>query len=230
MLNKKSAVFTFDEVDKLEDFDFLYSVLEEIYKKSVFLVTNYSDWLEDLDDRLKSRLMAEALEFKPYNLAETKDVLMQRVEYAFVPDVFDNGAFELIVKKTAEAEDIRVGLHLLRESGNIAENKTSRKITLEHAKEAVAKIGQFTIKSSADLTDDERSILDIIKRHSEKKIGELYTIYKERGGELVYKSFQRKIDKLEKNKFISVKKTAGGSDGNTTIVKYAIETKKLTEF
>ena len=230
MLNKKSAIFAFDEVDKLEDFDFLYSVLEEIYKKSVFLVTNYSDWLEDLDDRLKSRLMAEALEFKPYNLAETKDVLMQRVEYAFVPDVFDNGAFELIVKKTAEAEDIRVGLHLLRESGNIAENKTSRKITLEHAKEAVAKIGQFTIKSSADLTDDERSILDIIKRHSEKKIGELYTIYKERGGELVYKSFQRKIDKLEKNKFISVKKTAGGSDGNTTIVKYAIETKKLTEF
>ena len=230
MLNKKSAVFTFDEVDKLEDFDFLYSVLEEIYKKSVFLVTNYSDWLEDLDDRLKSRLMAEVLEFKPYSLAETKDVLMQRAEYAFAPGVFDNGAFELIVKKTAEAEDMRVGLHLLRESGNIAENKASRKITLEHAKEAVAKIGQFTIKSSADLTDDERSILDIVKKHSEKKIGELYTTYKEQGGELVYKSFQRKIEKLEKNKFVSVKKTAGGPDGNTSIVKYATETKKLTEF
>ena len=230
MLNKKSAVFTFDEVDKLEDFDFLYSILEEIYKKSVFLVTNYSDWLEDLDDRLKSRLMAEVLEFKPYSLAETKDVLMQRAEYAFAPGVFDNGAFELIVKKTAEAEDMRVGLHLLRESGNIAENKASRKITLEHAKEAVAKIGQFTIKSSADLTDDERSILDIVKKHSEKKIGELYNIYKEQGGELVYKSFQRKIEKLEKNKFVSVKKTAGGPDGNTSIVKYATETKKLTEF
>lgn len=230
MLNKKSAVFTFDEVDKLEDFDFLYSILEEIYKKSVFLVTNYSDWLEDLDDRLKSRLMAEALEFKPYSLDETKDVLMQRMEYAFVPDVFDNDAFELIVKKTAEAEDMRVGLHLLRESGNIAENKSSRKITLEHAKEAVAKIGQFTIKSSADLTDDERSILDIIKKHSEKKIGDLYIIYKEQGGELVYKSFQRKIERLEKNKFVSVKKTAGGPDGNTSIVKYATETKKLTEF
>src|SRR3989338_170292 len=230
MLNKKSAVFTFDEVDKLEDFDFLCSVLEEIYKKSVFLVTNYSDWLEDLDDRLKSRLMAEVLEFKPYSLAETKDVLMQRAEYAFAPGVFDNGAFELIVKKTAEAEDMRVGLHLLRESGNIAENKASRKITLEHAKEAVAKIGQFTIKSSADLTDDERSILDIVKKHSEKKIGELYNIYKEQGGELVYKSFQRKIEKLEKNKFVSVKKTAGGPDGNTSIVKYATETKKLTEF
>ena len=230
MLNKKSAIFAFDEVDKLEDFDFLYSVLEEIYKKSVFLVTNYSDWLEDLDDRLKSRLMAEVLEFKPYSLAETKDVLMQRAEYAFAPGVFDNGAFELIVKKTAEAEDMRVGLHLLRESGNIAENKASRKITLEHAKEAVAKIGQFTIKSSADLTDDERSILDIVKKHSEKKIGELYTTYKEQGGELVYKSFQRKIEKLEKNKFVSVKKTAGGPDGNTSIVKYATETKKLTEF
>jgi|TARA_Y100000310_G_scaffold338453_1_gene428137 cell division control protein 6 len=230
ILNKKSAVFAFDEVDKLEEIDFLYAILEEIYKKSVLLITNYNDWMKDLDDRVKSRLMSETLEFKPYNLQETRDVLKQRMEYAFVPNVWDNEAFEIIVKKTTEAEDIRVGLHLMRESGNIAENKSSRKITLEHANEAIKKINQFTIKRSTDLTEDEQQILNIIKKNSEKKIGDLYNIYKEQDGKLVYKSFQRKIEKLEKNKFVSVKKTSGGPEGNTSIVKYATETKKLTEF
>ena len=72
--------------------------------------------------------------------------------------------------------------------------------------------------------------MEIIKSNSEKKIGELYDIYRQNNGKLVYKSFQRKIEKLGKNKFISLKKLSGGKDGNTTIVKYAAETKKLTEF
>ena len=230
MLNKKAVIFAFDEVDKLEEIDFLYNIMEEIYKKSILLVTNDREWLEDLDDRINSRLLPETLEFKPYNFEETRDVLRQRMEYAFVPNIWDNEAFEIIVKTTAEAEDMRIGLHLMRESGNIAESKASRKITLEHAKEAITKINQFTIKKSSDLTEDEQQILDMIKENSDKKIGDLYTIYKSHNGELVYKSFQRKIEKLEKNKFINVKKTSGGPDGNTTIIKYATETKKLTEF
>jgi len=230
ILNKKAAVFAFDEVDKLEDYDFLYSILEDIYRKSIILITNYSDWFEDMDDRVKSRLMSETLEFQPYNLSETRDILKQRSGYAFVLGVWEHDAFELIVKKAADAQDMRTGLHLMREAGNIAEDKSSRKITLQHAEEALKKIDTFTIKKSADLTEDEQSILDIVKKNSDKKIGDLYTIYKETGGKLAYKSFQRKIDRLQKNKFITVKKTSGGKEGNTTIVKYASPIKKLTEF
>ena len=101
---------------------------------------------------------------------------------------------------------------------------------LEHAKQAIAKIDKFTIKKSTDLNEDEKNILNIIKNNSEKKIGTLYNLYKDKNGKLVYKSFQRKIDKLEKNKFISVRKTSGGKEGNTSIIKYSTETKKLTEF
>ncbi|MEK6949457.1 MAG: AAA family ATPase [Nanoarchaeota archaeon] len=230
MANKKAVVFAFDEVDKLEEVDFLYSILEDIYKKSIILVTNDKEWLNDLDDRVKSRLLAETLEFKPYSLFETKDVLRQRMEYAFFPGVLDDDAFELIANKTAEVQDIRTGLHLMREAANIAESKSARKITLEHAQEALSKLDEFTIKKSTDLTEEEQKILDIIKKNSEKKIGDLYLLYKELGGELVYKSFQRKIDKLERNRFISVAKTTGGKDGNTSIVKYANTAKKLTEF
>ncbi len=229
ILNKKAVVFVFDEVDKLEDFDFLYMILEDIYKKTVILITNFKEWVDDLDERIKSRLMCDLLEFKPYNLTETRGILKQRADYAFVPGVLDDDASELIVKKTAELEDIRSGLHLLREAGNNAEARSSRKISLEDASEAVKKLDEFSIKSSNDLAGDERNILSMIKENSGKKIGNLYLVYKKKGGSLVYKSFQRKIEKLRKSNFVSVEKKMGGEDGSTTIVNYK-SVKKLTEF
>jgi len=228
-LNKKSVVFVFDEADKLEDLDLLYMILEEIYRKTIVLITNYKDWLVDLDDRIKSRLMPEIIEFRPYNYEETKGILKWRMENAFYPDVWANNAFELVIKRTFEMQDIRIGLHLMKEAGRIAEDKSSRKILLEHAQQALIKIEEFTIKNPYDLASDEQTILDIAKNNSGKKIGELFKIYQEKGGKLVYKSFQRKIDKLEKNRFIAVEKTAGGEEGNTTIIKINSE-KKLTEF
>ena len=228
-LNKKSVVFVFDEVDKLEELDFLYMIMEEIYKKTIILITNYKEWAISLEERIKSRLMPEMIEFKPYNHEETKGILKQRAEYAFYPNVLNDDAFELIAKKTFELQDIRTGLHLMKESGLIAESKSSRKILPEHAQQALNKVDEFTIKNPGELATDEQMILDLVKSNSGKKIGEIFRCYQDGGGKLVYKSFQRKIEKLEKNKFISVEKTAGGDDGNTTIVKVNSE-KKLTEF
>jgi len=228
-LNKKSAVFVFDEADKLEDFDFIYMILEEIEKKTVIMITNFKDWIIDLDDRIKSRLMPEVIEFKPYSYDETKGILKHRLEYAFYPNVWNEDAFEIIARKTADMQDIRTGLHLMKEAGLIAESKSSRKIILEHAQQALQKIDEFSIKKTTDLASDEQLILDIIKNNSGKRIGDLFKAYQKNGGNLVYKSFQRKIDKLQKNKFIIVEKTAGGDEGNTTIIRHNSE-KKLTDF
>ena len=228
-LNKKSVVFVFDEVDKLEDFDFLYMILEEIYRKTIIFITNYKDWLMDLDDRIKSRLIPEIIEFKPYNYEETKGILNQRAEYAFYPNVWNDNAFELIVNKTTDLQDIRTGLYLLKEAGQIAEDKSSRMILVEHAQQALSNIDKFSIKNTSELATDEQLILDLIKNNSGKKIGDIFKIYQNNGGHHVYKSFQRKIDRLQKNKFIVVEKTAGGAEGNTTIIKHNSE-KKLTEF
>jgi cell division control protein 6 len=229
MLNKKSAVFAFDEADKLEDFDFLYTILEKIYRKSIFLITNHKECLLELDDRIKSRLNLEALEFKPYNYNETEGILKQRLEYAFVPNVWDDDAFNLVVRKTAELKDIRKGLYLMKESGLAAEDVSSKKINAEHVHKAVAKLDDFSIKKSTDLEEDTQLVLETVKENSGKKIGDLYKLYRKEGGKGTYKTFQRKINKLEKNKFISVTKTAGGKEGNTSIINYH-EEKKLTDF
>ena len=229
MLNKKSAVFVLDEIDKIEDMDFVYMILEEIYRKSLVIITNYKEWLAELDDRIKSRLFCEVVEFKPYNLEETKGILRQRMDYAFHENVWEDDAFDLIAKKTHELGDIRTGLYLMKESALIAEDKSSRKVTFEHARLALAKMDDFSIKNSAELKADEQMVLDLIRKNSERRIGDFFKMYQAAGGKLVYKSFQRMIDRLEKSKFITVEKTAGGEFGNTTIIKHNSE-KKLTEF
>jgi hypothetical protein len=69
-----------------------------------------------------------------------------------------------------------------------------------------------------------------VKKNSGKKIGDLFKVYQDNGGAMVYKSFQRKIAKLESGRFISVEKTTGGKDGTTSIISYSEAPKKLTDF
>lgn len=228
VLNQKSAVLVFDEIDKIEDFDFMYLLLEELYRKTVILITNDKDWALSLDTRIASRLIPDSIEFRPYSLAETTGILEQRKQAAFVDEVWDPEAFSIIAKKAHEANDIRAGLFLLREAGQVAENASSRKVGYEHAAHALEKLSQFSIKSAETLGDEVRFILDIIRKSDEKKIGELFKDYQAEGGKAAYKTFQRSIKKLEEDRFIVCRKTAGGPEGMTTIISLA--NKKLSDF
>jgi archaeal cell division control protein 6 len=230
ILNKKVAVFMFDEVDKIEDLDFLYSLLEEIYRKSIILITNPKDWLVTLDSRIKSRLMADTLEFKPYTKTETEGILRQRRDFAFVPNVWEEAAFRIIVDKVAEFGDIRTGLFLMKEAALCAEQESSKKITAAHAAKIMEKLYDFYAKDKEQLKDDEQEILSFLKENSGKKIGDLYKQFTQSKYEISYKTFQRNVKKLADSNFISVEKTDGGSLGNTTIITCPEKTKKITDF
>ena len=228
IVNKGAAVFVLDEIDKAEDFDFLYFVLEEIFHKTIFLITNYKSWLVELDERIKSRLTPEMVEFKQYTASETKGILRERIDYAFPPGAWDDKAFDMVVQKTATLKDIRSGLFLMRESALQAEEQSKKKIGPDDVEKAIRKLDDFTVKNSAELAADEQLILKTVKANPESRIGELYKHYKKAGGAASYKTFQRKIKKLEEGKFLTVEKTMGGTEGNTTIVRQA--SKKLTDY
>jgi archaeal cell division control protein 6 len=223
-INKRGAIFVFDEIDKAEETDFLYMILEDIYKKSIFLITNYKSWLLELDDRIKSRLVPELLEFRQYNEKETYGILKERIHYAFIDSAWDDETIQIVAKKASELKDIRSGLFLLKESALVAEERASKKIKKEHVNVALAKMDEFVIKSSLDLDDETQKIFKIIKENSGTKIGDLFKIYQKAGGAQSYKSFQRKIAKLDEGKYISLEKTHG-SGGNTTIIN-----KKITDY
>jgi len=224
IVNTSSAVFVFDEIDKVEDTDFLYHLLEEIYKKAMILITNYKSWMDDLDERVKSRLTPEQMEFRQYTASETESILRDRLKYAFPDGVWDDEAFKMVAQKAGELKDVRLGLFLLKESAYTAEEKAKRKIDVDDVKKAFSKVDSFTIKNSEDLEEETKSIYDLIKEHSGSKIGDLFEIYQQKGGKSSYKTFQRKIEKLSENKFVKTTKSTG-KGGNTTIVE-----KKLTDF
>lgn len=215
--NKSAAVIVFDEIDKAADFDFLYSILQEFLKKSIILITNYKSWLIELDERIKSRLTPELVQFRQYNERETREILKQRLDYAFVPGVWDDGAFEAVAKRASAAKDIRTGLYVLKKAAEKAEADAAKRITTEHVTAALATMDEFTIKSSADLNDEERFIYEIVKQHDGKKIGDLYNQYKRDGGKASYKTFQRKIAALDEGNFISLERQTG-EGGNTTLI------------
>lgn len=229
VLNKKGVVFVFDEVDKLEDDDVLYMVLEDMYRKSIVMITNFKSWYDNLDTRLKSRLIAETIEFKPYTFEELRGILKERMQYAFAEGVWQSDAFESIARKAFELEDVRIGLYLMREAATIAEDKSSRNVTIDEASEAISKLGDYTINEDSCLNDDEKMILGMVKSEN-AKIGDLFREYQEKGGKSAYKTFQRRIKKLEQGKFINVSKTEGGSEGNTTLIGLREVTKKLTDY
>ncbi len=220
ILKEESGVFVFDEIDKIEDLDFLYHLLESNLRKSIILITNFKSWLADLDTRIRSRLMPEVNEFRKYSLEETRGILKERIEYAFEKDSWDPLAFTKVVNKCHELGDIRAGLFLLREAAFNAGGK--EKISVEDVESVFSKLEDFTLKSSSLLDEKSKEILDLIKKYKGGKIGELFNEYISKGGSGSYKTFQRRINNLEEGGFIKTKKSSG-SGGNTTFIELLVK-------
>ncbi len=229
MINKKSAVIILDEVDKLDDNNVLYMFLEDLYKKSLISITNFESWISNLDKRIRSRFNPQILKFKSYNYDETFRILSERAKYAFFENVISEQLIELISKKSFQLKDIRSGIYLLKQAGLNAEARSSRTINDKDVNKAILNIREFSTKNKEILQDEEKLLLSIIKENSGLKMGELFVLYQEQGGKGVYKTFQRLIEQLDSNRFITTNKMSFGKKGNTKIVKYS-GLKKLSDY
>ena len=198
ILNKKSAVIVFDEFDKLQDCSILYNLLEKVYRKCIIMVTNNPSSIQKLEPRIMSRLNLDKIEFKPYNFEETRGILSTRKEHAFAKNAFDEDAFNAIAKKTFELKDIRKGLFLLKEAGNLAEDESSRKIMLKHAEIAIKKTSDFKLK---DLDEEEAKVLELINTNPEKQLKDTYELYKKETSKS-YKTFQRIVTRLKDARYL----------------------------
>lgn len=222
IINKNSVVLVLDEVDKVEEVDILYTWIESIYRRSIILITNHLDWLFRLDERIKSRLPLETVEFKQYNKEEIRGILKQRIEYAFPSGVVDESGFEKVVEATVKARDIRKGLFLMREAAMAAEERSSKKINVSDVEKAINKVEDFSIKDKEELDEESKKILEIVNENPGKMIGDLYDIYCKKGGKVSYKTFQRKINSLNKGSFIQLERRTG-EGGNTTIINRRLD-------
>lgn len=226
ILNKKAIVLCLDEIDKLQDFSILYYFLEDIFKRSLIFITNEKGWINRIDARLRSRLYADNLEFKPYNYNEILGILKQRIEYAFVKNVFEKDCIEEIAKETYKLNDVRAGIFLLKESGDIAELRSSKKISLNDVKKAISKLNDFKIKQDNELNEEQNEILELVKKHSGKEIKDIYNYYKKG---MSYRTFRRRLEELKDAKLITLEEKSLGAKGKIAHVYFGIN-KSLSEF
>ena len=207
-INQNSAVFIFDEADKAESIELLYQLTEDIYRKTIILITNDKNWIYKLDPRLKSRLMPENLEFKPYNLQEIKQIIKSRVQLAFHPSTISEDSINEIANKSFQAGDIRTSFFILRESALIAELESREKISLAHTKKAIEKLAEF--KRPTELDRDEEEILSIVNQNNEKTTAEIFDIYRTKtNSDKSKRTFLRKINNLERANLIRLEEVQG---------------------
>ncbi|VVB55748.1 ORC1-type DNA replication protein [uncultured archaeon] len=147
-VDKRIAIIILDEVDKLvcKGDDVLYNLTRinsDLKKSKVSLigVTNDLKFTEFLDPRVKSSLGEEEIIFPPYDANQIRDILNQRAQMAFKPQVLEETVIPLCAAYAAQEHgDARRALDLLRVSGEIAEGIKSSKVLEAHVKQAQEKI------------------------------------------------------------------------------------------
>ncbi|MEM1515350.1 MAG: AAA family ATPase [Candidatus Bathyarchaeia archaeon] len=121
-------------------------------------------WHDLLEPGEKSTLGRGIIEFPRYTSEQIRDILADRVEEAFQPNVVLDEILDLISDITANPPingDARVGLELLYYSGVLAENTGSSKVTSEHVRRVYSEINP-TITAEDILSLDKNSRLILL--------------------------------------------------------------------
>ncbi len=226
----KGIVYVFDEIDKADDFDFIYFLLEDLCKKVIILITADFTWHADLDPRIMSRLLPDVVTFNPYDLKETSDILQERIKYAFYQVVWSEEAFTKLASRASKYHDIRIGIQLLKAAGVAAENDSSKHVLEKHADEAIKQTDEIKIKTSSEVTDEEKAILELCKDNTESLASDLFSIYQSTGGDKSEKTFRRRLARLASRGLIDLQETTVSTGGVSTKVIYKGFARTLDEF
>ncbi|MCD6590676.1 MAG: orc1/cdc6 family replication initiation protein [Candidatus Aenigmarchaeota archaeon] len=147
--NAYNLVLVLDEIDalvqKIGD-SVLYNLTrinQELKETKLTLIgiSNNISFVNTLDPRVKSSLSEEEMIFPPYNAAELRDILSERVAMAFFPGAVTQSVVAKCAALAAQEHgDARKALDLLRVSGEIAERMGSNKVLEEHVDMAEKKL------------------------------------------------------------------------------------------
>ncbi|MCS7106300.1 MAG: AAA family ATPase [Candidatus Aenigmarchaeota archaeon] len=222
---KKGLVVCLDEVDQLifKTQEVLYDLLRinQYLKNPVCLIfiSNFKDVFVNLDPRIKSSLRVEEIEFKPYTVQEMKDILEERIRYAF--HSAEEGVAILVANFAVQkGSDVRIGLECLLRAGRLAESENSDKLKVSHVKKVLPEVEPVKPKILEEsVSENEKVILEILKEKKSLTSGELYKEYCKKSEKPVSdRAFRDLINHLLQVKLIKVKEVKKGIKGRTRII------------
>ncbi|MFC2143702.1 ORC1-type DNA replication protein [Candidatus Aenigmatarchaeota archaeon] len=203
--HKKNLIVVLDDVNFLflnsSANDVFYQILRahEVHPvhTAVWTISTTND-NHRLDDKVRSMFRYETIRYEPYNPKEIFSILKNRVELGLCSEVMSQA---LIRKITAEAQDLRHGIELIRKSVLLAERDAKKRISGDHVKDVIEQLKPSEIKKQK-LSKDDKLVLDLLKK-GEQESGKLFELVIKRK-KIGYTTFHRTLKKLESMKRIKV--------------------------
>ena len=156
-----------DEVDMVKDLDDLLYTLtrsnDELSAGSISLIgiSNRLSFKEQLDPRSRSSLCENEFVFPSYTAPQMQAILEQRVKIGFKPHTVEEGAINLIAATaSSESGDARYALRLLIKSGEMADEKGSKKVTDKEVEDARRSVDRdVAFEAISTLPDHQQLVL-----------------------------------------------------------------------
>ncbi len=237
---KKALIIALDDVNYLfhskNANKIFYDVLrayEEFpgVRTGIFAVLSDIEFRHTLDKNVNSVFIPQEIVFSPYTRNQMFDILKERVKIGFYPNVISDEILEQITDYASENGDLRIGIDLLRISGNRAEAEASRNVKVKHLGEALKSSGPLNlINILKSLSKPEYELLEMISNADEEflRAGELYEVFKKKN-KSSYSSFNRILEKLEFLRLIDTKFTGKGIRGNSRLIILRFSQKEINK-
>lgn len=238
--NDKSLIVAVDDINHL----FSKNVISEVFydilrayesyptvKTGIFAVLSDVKFHHVLDKNVGSIFNANEIHFNPYNYEEIGQILKERIKLGFYPTVISDDLVDEIIDYTYNMGDLRLGIDLLRMSGNNAEIRASRQISDEDVKRAMKTAENKTLDYILQgLSDREKHMIWFINNLGEKNLtsGKLYEEYNVKYP-ISYSTYNRLINKLEFLRLLDTTYTGSGKKGNSRYVTLRFNKEQINE-
>ncbi len=144
------------------------------------MISNNPNVFAKLEPRISSSLDVDEIQFKPYTIAEMKDILAKRIDSAF--SSVENGAAILAANHAVKnGGDVRTGLKVLQKAGRLAEKEGDSKLKVSHLKKVIPEVGQAKPEIlKRNISEGETEVLSAVEKIGEGSFGEVYEKYAKR--------------------------------------------------
>jgi cell division control protein 6 len=190
------------------------------------------DLAQAVDARVTSVFRPTEIYFPPYEQAEIREIMQERVMQGLFPGVLPEEMLSLVVEQTQGSGDLRVGIDLLKRATMSAERAARRVIGRDDICGAymISKYLHlsFTIKT---LTDEERKILKALALASlnekEMNAGDVHKTISQ-SVEIGYTRFYEVIKKFDALRLINLHYREG--KGRTRVISLRYDPQKVFEY
>ena len=172
--SRRTLIVVLDEVDRLVaggEGGVLYDLARagEAYgmKACVVGITNDTELMAKLDERVRSSLSNRRIDFAPYSPIELKQILNERAKIAFFPNVLEDEVVPVCAAVGAKnGGDARIALGLLWAAGKKAEREGGQKVSVDDVKavkeKAVGQAGTPAERKKGMLDDYDKKLVGVV--------------------------------------------------------------------